>query len=282
MGSRAVNDNWMADRVKGLRAAHSVESAGAPLSEAAAAEGGGRQALQVLSLAQRTADEHVARARQQADKIHAEAQATADQIIRDAQARAYTVREETEAALSEARAKAEQIATEAAARADQARRDADTIVSEARARAEQIAADARARADELQHRAVRRYEDVVGSLAAKREALQQDIQGLEQFDRDYRGRLITFMQAQLRTLWVDAQRVNAEIEHSGGPAPTPLSPPLSAVPAGPQPELEAGSPAVTQTRPAQQSGAAAATEPLAAQGSTATSESVPPQRRPSE
>ena len=273
-----MNDNWMTDRVKGLRAAHPVEPAAAPVPEDAADEGGRHQALRVLFLAQRTADEHVANARQQADKIQADAQAKAEQIIRDAQARAYTVREETEAALSEARAKAEQVATDAAARADQARRDADAIVSEARSRAEQIAADARARADELHRRAQHRYEDVVGSLAEKREALQQDIQGLEQFDRDYRTQLINFMQSQLRTLWVEPRRVNAEIDKSSATGPTSRQPALStrsAAPTGSQPALEAGSAAATQVLPM-------TTEAGPAQESGTTSESVPAQRKPSE
>ena len=282
-----MNDNWMTDRVRGLRAANAVESAPAPYPEAAADDGGRRQALHVLTLAQRTADEHIASARQQAEKIQADAQAKAEQIVRDAQARAYTVREETEQALSEARAKAEQVATDAQARADQARRDAEAIVSEARARAQQMAADARARADDLHQRAQQRYEDVVGSLAAKREALQQDIQGLEQFDRDYRSQLINFMQAQLRTLWVDAQRVNAEIDQSGSASPSRSQqalPVRSAASTGSQPALGSGSAAVTQILPAQQSGGAVTTDtaarPKPKPGAT-SSESVPAQRSPS-
>jgi hypothetical protein len=37
---------------------------------------------------------------------------------------------------------------------------------------------------------------VVGSLAARREALQQQIEALERFDREYRARLQAFMQSQ--------------------------------------------------------------------------------------
>ena len=48
-------------------------------------------------------------------------------------------------------------------------------------------------------------------LATKREALQQQIEALEQFDREYRSRLTTFMQNQLRALWVDEPQVSAEI-----------------------------------------------------------------------
>ena len=52
----------------------------------------------------------------------------------------------------------------------------------------------------------------MGSLATKREALQQQIEALEHFDRDYRGRLTTFMQNQLRALWVDQPQVDTSTE----------------------------------------------------------------------
>jgi vacuolar-type H+-ATPase subunit H len=286
-GGRAVNDNWMTDRVGGLRAARAAVPVPPPQPEMPADDGGRRQALQVLMLAQRTAEEHVAGARQQADKIHAQAQARAEQIVRDAQARAYSVRQETEDALSQARARAEQIVSDAQAQADQARRTAETIVSEARARADEIAVDARARAEDMQQRAQQRYEDVVGSLAAKREALQQDIEALEHFDHDYRAQLISFMQAQMRTLWIDAQHLTAGIEQSGSAAPTRSQPALqsgSAAPAEILPARQSDSAATTETAPAQQSGAAATTDTIAAQqaGAVATTESVPAQRRPSD
>ena len=54
------------------------------------------QALQVLTLAQRTAEEHVARAHHQADKIRTDALAAAEQIARDAQVHAHNVRREAE------------------------------------------------------------------------------------------------------------------------------------------------------------------------------------------
>ena len=65
-------------------------------------------------------------------------------------------------------------------------------------------------ADELGQQAQQRYDDVVGSLAAKREALQHQIEALELFDRDYRARLTAFLQNQLRTLWVDEPQVDAD------------------------------------------------------------------------
>jgi cell division septum initiation protein DivIVA len=179
----------------------------------------------MLALAQRTAEEHVATAHSQADKIHSDARATAEQIVRDAEAQADAVQRKADKALSDANAGAAQIATDAKAHADNARRDGDKIVSEARVRAKEIAEDAQASADSLKRQAQLRYEEMVGNLAAKREALQQQIKALQQFDRDYRARLLTFMQAQLRALWVDERHVDAEVEQSGDVPSTPLPPP---------------------------------------------------------
>lgn len=168
------------------------------------------QALQVLTLAQRTSEEHVAGARREADRICADARATAEQIVRDAQAHVHVLQQEAEKALSDAQTTAAQIARDAQAHAGNAQRNAEEILSDARTRADEMAKNAQANADELKHQAQQRYEDVVGSLAARREALQRQIEALEQFDQDYRARLTTFMQNQLRALWVDEPQVNAE------------------------------------------------------------------------
>ncbi|MEU4426875.1 hypothetical protein AB0F81_40160 [Actinoplanes sp. NPDC024001] len=187
------------------------------------------QALQVLALAQRTAEEHVASAQHHADKIRTDALASAEQIARDAQAHANNVRREADRVLSEARAAAEQIARDAQAHAEEARRTADKIVADARARAETIGADAVAGAEQLRHQAQQRYDDVVGSLGAKREALQQQIEALEDFDREYRGRLTAFMQGQLRALWMDAPQVTGDILEE-----EPVAEELEAAPAQPR------------------------------------------------
>ncbi|WP_433790499.1 hypothetical protein [Actinoplanes sp. CA-252034] len=175
------------------------------------------QALQVLALAQRTAEEHVASAQHHADKIRTDALAAAEQIARDAQAHANNVRREADRVLAEARAGAEQMARDAQSRAEEARRSAEKIVADARSRAETIGADAIAGAEQLKHQAQQRYDDVVGSLGVKREALQQQIEALEQFDREYRGRLTGFMQSQLRALWVDAPQMNEYVEEEPVP-----------------------------------------------------------------
>jgi cell division septum initiation protein DivIVA len=176
-------------------------------------------ALQVLTLAQRTAEEHVAIAKRQADKIRSDAQAAADQSARDAQVHAHNVRCEADKVLAEARATSEQAARDARLRADDAKRNADQVLAGAKDEARSIVGEAQGHAEQLKLQAQQRYEDSVGSLIAKREALQQQIEALEQFDREYRARLTTFMQGQLRSLWVDRPQVGTDLQVpvAGGP-----------------------------------------------------------------
>ncbi len=140
-----------------------------------------QRALQVLTLAQRTADEHVASAQHHADNIRTDARATAERIVRETQAHA-----------------------------DGVRRDAEKVLSDARARAQDLVNDAQAHASELERQAQQRYDDIVGSLGAKRDALEQQIEALKQFDRDYRSNLMSFMQSQLRALGNDEPESNED------------------------------------------------------------------------
>jgi len=201
----------MKDRVKVLLNGTSADSQTSEQAVVAPPQAHPNQALQVLTLAQRTAEEHVARAHHQADKIRTDALAAAEQIARDAQVHAHNVRREAEKTLADARAAAEQIARDSHARTEESRRTAEKIVADARAASEQIAEDAQANADHLSLQARQRFDDVVGSLGTKREALQQQIEALEKFDGEYRSRLTTFMQGQLRALWVDQPQVAGEL-----------------------------------------------------------------------
>jgi cell division septum initiation protein DivIVA len=221
-----VTDSRMKDRVKGLLAGTGAEVEPPPPDQAAVPSDAGlpRQALQVLTLAQRTAEEHLASARQDAEKIRAEARASAEQVAKEAQGHAETVRRDADKALAEARAGAARVVEEAQAHADHTRQQIETMLAEARAQAETIVAEAQTNAEELRQQAEQRYQDVVGSLAAKREALQQQIEALEQFDREYRARLTKFMQGQLRALWVDEPRVNADLDDGSGDAPAAAVP----------------------------------------------------------
>ena len=205
-----MSDNRMKDRVKVLLNGTTPESETSEHALVAPPQAHPNQALQVLTLAQRTAEEHVARAHHQADKIRTDALAAAEQVARDSHART-----------------------------EEARRMAEKIVADARGASEQIGMDAQANADHLNLQARQRYDDVVGSLGTKREALQQQIEALEQFDREYRSRLQTFMQGQLRALWVDQPQVSGELADATEPAPhQPASseqPASSQQPASPRP-----------------------------------------------
>lgn len=249
-----MTDNRVKDRVRGLLGslpgnesgdhvgmhAAAPGASGAPVQPApagpatpAGAPGGEmpHHALQVLTLAQRTADEHLATARQQAETIHADAQAAAEHTARNAEIHAHRVRQEADKVLAEAREAAQQMAREARARAQEVDREAAQILAEAQARAESVEAEARAAAEELKAQADQRYDDVVGSLATKREALQGQIEALEMFDRDYRARLTRFMQNQLRALWVDEPHVNGEVAALPGAPAGPDAEPAAPVPA---------------------------------------------------
>jgi cell division septum initiation protein DivIVA len=173
----------------------------------------------MLTLAQRTAEEHVTGAQRHADKIHEDARAAAEAIVGNAQAQADAVRREAEQVLADARAQSTELIKEAEAHAESIRREGEKTIADAQAQAGEIAKDAEEFSAQLKHRAQLRYEEMVGNLAAKREALQQQIEALQEFDRDYRSRLLAFMQAQVRALWVDERQVEAEIEHPRGSSP---------------------------------------------------------------
>ncbi len=227
-----MTDNRVKDRVKML---NGTAPDGATTEHAVVTPRGlPNEALHVLTLAQRTAEEHVAGAHHQADKIRTDALAKAEEIAREAQMHAHNVRREADKVLFDARAATEQSARELQARTEEARRNADRIVAEAQARAESIAAEARSNADALKQQAQQRYDDVVGSLGVRREALQQQIEALEQFDREYRARLTGFMQNQLRALWMDQPQVGelegAQPEAAGQDTAAPAGPQQAAAP----------------------------------------------------
>ena len=219
-----MTESRMRGRVKGLFGGPSPDPEPLDHGQVLADPDAQRQALQVLVLAQRTADDHVASARHQADKIRGDARATAEQIVREAKAHAEGVRRDAENVLSDARATTEQLAKDAQARAEATRRDAEKVLSDARANAEQLGKDAQAAADELERDARQRYQDVIGSLPATRAALQQQIEALQQFDRDYRARLRAFMHRQLQALGAEEPPANAETQPADTASATEPSP----------------------------------------------------------
>ncbi|MEV6932829.1 hypothetical protein AB0M46_51215 [Dactylosporangium sp. NPDC051485] len=201
------------DRMMGAAAAQHAPEIPAPRHDGS---GGNEQAkaLMVLTMAQRTAEEHIETARREAEQIRAEAHAAAGQIVSEAQAQAGALREEAEKLLNRARMTAEKIARDAEAFAVDTERNAGEMMGEAQARAEDIVRDAQENAHSIKQRAEQIYEDVVGGLTSKRAALQAQIESLERFDHEYRARLTTFMQQQMRALWVGQPQVEAEFHES--------------------------------------------------------------------
>lgn len=179
------------------------------------------EALQVLTLAQRTAEDHLAAVNLQAKKVRGEAQSLAERIHLDARSYADQVRAEADKLLVEARAAAELINRDAGAQAVEIRRQAELILADARTEAARIVAGGHDHAEQLKLQAQQRYEDAVGGLSIEREALQKQIEALAVFDIDYRQRLTSLLQRQLRALWAEQPRatdpLDPEARVPGGP-----------------------------------------------------------------
>ena len=221
-------DSRMKGRVKGLLGNQPPEEPYVEMSPGLPDPHAQRQALQVLTLAQKTADEHIATAQRQADGIRASAQAAADQIAREAHAHAEEMRRQAGNTVAEAQGRAEQIVRDAQGHADGLRREGEKNIADARGQAAEITKEAQAAAADLERDAQRQYDEVVGSLETKRAALAQQIEGLQQFDREYRSRLRTFMNSQLQALGPEEPPAN------GSP---PMSAPVQRTPHATPPEV---------------------------------------------
>ncbi len=129
------------------------------------------QALRTLELAQRTADEAIAAATAEAESLLAAAEADARDARDEAEATRLATSAETETALTAARA------------------EADRLETSARERAEAQEAQAASRLEELRE-----------AVEQERAALEASVAHLRAFEREYRDRLRSYLQAQLREL----------------------------------------------------------------------------------
>ncbi|WP_279581955.1 hypothetical protein [Fodinicola feengrottensis] len=69
----------------------------------------------------------------------------------------------------------------------EARREAEKLLTDARAKADELTRNARAKAEALEQEARQRHQEAMGSLDAKRSALQKHIEELKSFEREYTG-----------------------------------------------------------------------------------------------
>lgn len=169
-------------------------------------------ALQVLTLAQRTAEALVSAADRHADKTRADAQIAADRLSIEAKLHASRVRAEADDVLTAAHTTAEHIADQAMLRVEEIRRQAEEMLASARAQAGHIVSEGHVRAAQLKIGAQQEFEVAVGRLGRRRAALHEQIEALDTFDRECRKQLTTIFQRQLQALW--AQRPPAR-DHAG-------------------------------------------------------------------
>lgn len=133
------------------------------------------QVAKVLSLAQ-----------EMAERLTAEAKSEADGMLSDA-------RTKSEQLLSEARSKSDGLVNDARARAE-------TMLNDARTRAETLERQSREKASTLVGDAERKQNEIIGSITREKSALEKKIEELRTFEREYRTRLKTYLESQLRDL----------------------------------------------------------------------------------
>jgi DivIVA domain-containing protein len=155
------------------------------------------QVAKVLSMAQ-----------EMAERLTSEAKAEADAMLTDA-------RTKSEQLLSEARAKSDGLVNDARARAE-------TMLNDARTRAETLERQSREKAATLVSEAERKQAEIIGTITRDKSVLEKKIDELRTFEREYRTRLKTYLESQLRDLGERGSAAPAEGRSSsnGGYAAT--------------------------------------------------------------
>ena len=106
----------------------------------------------------------------------------------------------------------------------EARNEANKIVGEARSRADGLERDARGKADALERDAQEKHRVAMGSLETARAALERKVDDLRAFEREYRQRLKSYLDGQMRQLESqgdDAMASSRPQLSSAGMAPPP-------------------------------------------------------------
>jgi len=123
-----------------------------------------QQAVQMLALAQQTADQHLAQAKAEAERLVNEARANADATVTDAN--------------------------------DKAGRQ----LADAEARAKQLNDESAASAAKTVHDAEQRAATITAQFEQRKVGLERQVEELRTFEREYRSRLKSYLQSQLRDL----------------------------------------------------------------------------------
>ena len=133
----------------------------------------------------------------QAAKVLGMAQQIADRLTGDAKAEANGI-------LSEARSKSEQLLSEARMKADgmvnEARSRAQTMISSAHGTAADLERQSRDKAEALERDAARKHAEIIGSISQEKIVLEKKVDELRTFENEYRNRVKTYLESQLREL----------------------------------------------------------------------------------
>ncbi len=124
-----------------------------------------------------------------------------------------------------------------------AQQTADQAIAEARSEASKIIVEARSKAEVLERDAEDKHQNAMSSLDGQRIALERRVEELRAFERDYRSRLRSYLEGQMRQL-----ESHPENSLPSVPAPAP-APPL---PAGVAPAMSPARAGVPHPYPVQQ------------------------------
>jgi vacuolar-type H+-ATPase subunit E/Vma4 len=93
-----------------------------------------------------------------------------------------------------------------------ARTETEEILAEARRQAEQITREAAATAMTLERDAQEQYRRAMGTLAQQVEELERRVDDLRAFEREYRAKLQSLLEGQIRELWEGVHGLDADQE----------------------------------------------------------------------
>jgi DivIVA domain-containing protein len=145
-------------------AAQQSRQGGDPQGAAPAPAEHHQQAVQMLALAQQTADQHLAQSKAEAERLVSEAQSHAEATVADANDRSSRQ-------IAEAEGRAHQLDEESTARAAQTVQDAE-----------------------------QRAATITAQFEQRKTALERRVEELRTFEREYRTRLKSYLESQLRDL----------------------------------------------------------------------------------
>ncbi len=115
----------------------------------------------------------------------------------------------------------------------EARNEANKIVGEARTRADGMEREARGKADALERDAQEKHRVAMGTLEQARASLERKVEDLRAFEREYRQRLKSYLESQMRQL--ESNSSDDPMLASRGGSPFPQLGPGASAPQAPQP-----------------------------------------------